>query len=178
MLDENSRAGSGFLSDLCQEWEAAAEPARQAGISILHLRLGVVFSTRGGMLKKVVPLFKSGLGGVLGNGRQYLSWITLHDLVRMFLFLLDHPELNGPINAVSPRPVTNREFTRTLAKLLHRPALAPFPAWAIRGLLGEQGTALFLASQRVVPARLIESGFQFQHAELEEGLRHELESAD
>ena len=174
LVDETSKPGKGFLAEVCQQWEAAAEPARQAGIRTVHLRLGMVLSDRGGALARMLPLFKLGLAGRLGNGRQYWSWVTLDDVVRVVSWLLEHSSFDGPVNCTAPEPVTNRQFTRTLAKVLKRPAVLPAPAWALKLMLGQMAAELLLAGQRCVPQRLLDAGFSFQFRELEPGLRHVL----
>ena len=171
-LQEDSPAGSGFLADVCREWEAAARPAVQQGIRVVNLRIGMVLSPHGGALAKMLPVFRLGLGGCLGSGRQYLSWIALDDLVEVIAFALAAPNLRGPVNAVAPTPVTNREFTKTLGRLLGRPTLCPVPAFAARLALGEMAEALLLASARVMPAALLASGFTFRYPDLDGALRH------
>ncbi|MCA8957119.1 MAG: TIGR01777 family oxidoreductase [Planctomycetes bacterium] len=169
-LDEQQPAGTGFLADVCEGWEAAADPARQAGIRVVHLRIGVVLSSTGGLLGRLRSLFRFGLGGRLGSGEQWMSWIHLTDLVRVVEFALERGDLVGALNAVSPNPVTNREFTRALGQWVHRPTLLHAPAFALRALLGEMADELMLASTRVVPARLSESGFRFALPELRAAL--------
>lgn len=166
IVDETSAKGEGFLSDLCEAWEHASRPAADAGIRTVLLRLGVVLDPRGGLLKNVLPIFRAGLGGVIGNGRQYMSWISIEDVLGIIGFAMENHSLSGPINAVSPSPVTNREFTRALAGALHRPALLPVPAALIRLAMGEAGVNLALGSTRVVPGRLIEAGYGFIHPEI------------
>lgn len=173
-LTEDSPSGNGFLAKVCREWEAAAEPARNAGIRVVHLRFGVILTPAGGALAKMLLPFKLGAGGVIGNGRQYMSWITIDDTVGAVLHALATPGLNGPVNAVAPHPVTNREFTRTLGKVLSRPTIFPMPAFAARLAFGEMADELLLASTRVVPGRLMATGYNFRHERLEGGLRHVL----
>ena len=170
-LTEDSAPGAGFLADVCREWEAAADAARSAGIRVVHPRLGLVLAKQGGALPRMALPFRLGLGGVVGSGRQYWSWIELGDLVRAIELCLGLDGLAGPINAVAPAPVTNREFTRKLGKVLGRPTLVPLPALAVRLLLGEMGRALLLGSARVVPRRLERAGFHFRHPGLESALR-------
>lgn len=170
MIDETMRPGSGFLADLCVQWEAATRPAVDAGIRVVHTRFGVVLDSHGGALAKMLPLFRLGLGGRLGSGRQWMSWISLEDAVSAILFTLDTPRLEGPINVTAPAPVTNAEFTRALAHTLHRPAILPAPAFALRLLLGEMADEALLASARVFPSRLLEAGFRFAHPALQEAL--------
>ena len=171
LLNEDTPPGEGFLADTCQLWEAEADPARDAGVRTVHMRIGLVLSPEGGALGKMLPLFKLGLGGVLGSGEQYMSWITRDDLVRAFHFALTQPELAGPVNGVGPSPVTNREFTKTLGLVLRRPTILPAPAFALRLALGEMADQLLLASARVEPTALRTAGFEFEHAELEPALR-------
>lgn len=175
-LTEESPPGAGFLADVCQQWEAAAEPARRRGIRVVNLRIGIVLGRQGGALARVLLPFRLGLGGTIGCGRQYWSWIAVDDLVSAFLHAVVTDSLNGPVNAVSPMPVTNREFTRTLGRVLARPTIFPLPAPVARLLLGEMADALLLASARVRPVRLLESGFQFRYPDLESALRHLLKA--
>lgn len=170
LLTEDSPPGSGFLAEVCREWEGACAPAVRKGIRVVHLRTGVVLSAEGGALAKMLPLFRAGLGGVLGNGRQYMSWVALEDLAGIVLHALAREELRGPVNAVAPRPVTNREFTRALAGRLSRPAFLPVPAFALRLALGEMADALLLSGARVVSRRLEETGYRFLHPEIGEAL--------
>lgn len=174
ILTEESPAGHGFLPDVCREWEAACEPARAAGIRVVHLRLGIVLSARGGALATMLSAFRWGLGGIVGDGRQYMSWIGLDDAVSAIRFALRTTTVVGPVNAVAPHPVTNREFTRTLGRVLGRPTILPAPAFAVRLALGEMGQALLLEGCRAIPARLQAAGFVFEHPTLEAALRHEL----
>lgn len=166
VLNEESSAGSGFLADVCQKWESATSTAQQKGIRVVQLRTGVVLSSKGGALAKMLPPFLIGAGGKLGSGKQYMSWISLDDLVAIIYHVLLHKELNGPVNAVTPNPVTNIQFTAALAQALHRPALFPVPALAIHMLLGEMADELLLASTRVYPDKLLASGYSFRHPEL------------
>jgi uncharacterized protein (TIGR01777 family) len=166
ILTESSSAGHGFLAEACVAWEAAAQPARDAGIRVAHLRFGVVLSPKDGALAKMLPLFRLGLAGKLGSGTQWMSWISLVDLVHAVTHIIREPGLSGPINLVAPIPVTNAEFTRTLAHTAHRPAILPAPAFALRLALGEMADEALLASARVIPSVLAESGFRFQHGQL------------
>ncbi|HXR39362.1 MAG TPA: TIGR01777 family oxidoreductase [Terracidiphilus sp.] len=170
MLDESSGPGSGFLANLCREWEAAAQPASDAVLRVVHLRFGVVIGPSAGALAKMLPLFRLGLGGRLGSGRQWMSWISLADAVSAVLFALDTPTLTGPVNLTAPQPVTNAEFTRALARAVHRPALMPAPAFALRLALGQMADEALLASARVVPARLTSADFRFTHPTLDAAL--------
>ncbi len=172
MLNETSAGGTGFLADVCREWEAACEPARAKGIRVVNLRTGVVLSTKGGALAKMLPPFKMGVGGVVGSGNQYWSWITIDDLVGVINHCVTHEKLSGPVNATSPCPVTNYDFTKTLGTVLGRPTIFPMPAFAARIALGEMANDLLLASAKVLPNRLSESGYQFLYPSLEPALRH------
>lgn len=171
-LTEDSTPGTGFLPEVCREWEGSCAPAARKGIRVVNLRLGVVLAAGGGALGKMLPLFRAGLGGVLGSGRQYVSWVTLDDLVGIVLHALSREELRGPVNAVAPRPVTNRELTSALAGQLSRPAFLPVPAFALRLALGEMADALLLSGARVTSRRLEETGYRFLHPEIGEALRH------
>jgi len=175
-LTEDSPPGRGFLPEVCRAWEAATEPARQHGIRVVQLRLGVVLSAAGGALAKMLPPFRLGLGGVLGSGRQYMSWIALDDAVGAMQHAIATDSLQGPTNAVAPRAVTNQEFTKTLGKVLGRPTAIPLPAFAARLMFGEMADELLLASARVQPTKLLASGYQFRYPELEAALRHVLAS--
>ena len=172
LLDESSVGGIEFLPELCLQWERACQPARDAGVRVANMRIGVVLSPEGGALAQMLTPFKLGGGGVMGNGRQFFSWISLDDVVRAIEHVLEHEQLAGPVNLVAPTPVTNREFTKTLGKVLGRPTIVPMPAFAARLAFGEMADSLLLASTRVAPTALVESGFDFQHAELEPALRH------
>jgi uncharacterized protein (TIGR01777 family) len=166
LREESAPGGSGFLPEVCREWEAAADPAVQAGIRTVFLRTGIVLSADGGALKQMLPPFRMGLGGRIGNGRQWMSWIDLHDEIGAIGHILTNDSLRGPVNCVSPHPVTNAEFTRTLAAVLSRPAIFPMPAFAARLAFGQMGDELLLASQRVEPAKLLASGYVFQKPDL------------
>jgi uncharacterized protein (TIGR01777 family) len=171
LLQEDSLAGRGFLPEVCRAWEAAAEPARQAGIRVVHLRFGVILSAAGGALARMLTPFRMGLGGRIGSGRQYMSWLSLDDAVGAIHHALIRQDLSGPVNAVAPHPVTNLGFTRTLGRVLSRPTLFPMPAFAARLAFGEMADALLLASARVAPTRLEASGYEFGHPDLEGALR-------
>ena len=170
-LDESAPRGSGFLADVCVAWEGAAEAARRAGIRVVHPRFGIILDARGGALAKLLPLLRLGLGGKLGSGRQYWSWIMMEDVHRGLAFLLEHPQLSGAVNFAAPGPVTNAEFTQTAARLLRRPAFFAVPAPALRLVMGEMAQEMLLSSARVVPGRLLAAGFAFAHAHLETALR-------
>lgn len=166
LLDETSPTGTGFLADLCRRWEEASRPAARAGIRVIHLRFGVVLAPGGGALGKMLPFFRMGLGGKLGDGRQYMSWIAQTDAVAALLFLLDQPAASGSYNITAPNPVSNAQFTRMLAAQLHRPAFFSAPAFALRLGLGEMANEGLLASTRAYPARLMAAGFQFAYPNL------------
>ena len=173
VVDESSPAGSNmFLVDVCKEWEAATEPARSAGIRVVNLRFGVVLSPNGGALAKMLLPFKLGVGGVIGDGKQYMSWVALDDAVGAIQHGLATDSLSGPVNAVAPQAVTNREFTKTLGKVLTRPTIFPMPAAIARLALGQMADELLLASTHVRPTRLLESKYVFRYPQLEGALRH------
>jgi len=172
LLREESPPGRGFLADVATQWEAATEPAAQRGLRVVLLRFGIVLSPRGGALAQMLPPFRLGLGGPIGSGQQYWSWIAIDDVVRAIQHALLTETLRGPVNVVSPDPVRNREFVRALGRVLGRPTLLPMPAAAVRLLFGQMGEELLLASQRVEPIRLLASGFVFQYPDLEGALRH------
>lgn len=169
-LGEESPSGDGFLPGVCRQWEAATGPARDAGIRVVNLRIGMVLTPEGGALAAMRTPFRLALGGKVGDGRQYMSWITRNDLVAAIRFILESDELAGPVNAVAPRPVTNAEFTRMLGRALHRPTPFPIPAFIVRLLFGQMGGDLLLASASVRPERLLQAGFQFEHPDLEAAL--------
>lgn len=173
-LTEDSEGGRGFLADVCREWESATSPAAERGIRVVVLRIGMVLSAAGGALARMLGPFRMGMGGPVGGGRQYVSWIAMDDLLGIVLRAIEDDSLRGAVNAVAPNPVTNAEFVSILARLLHRPAVVPLPAVAVRLLFGEMGDALLLASARVRPARLEATGFAFRHPDLASALRHEL----
>jgi uncharacterized protein len=174
VLTEADGGGPGFLAGVVRQWEAAADPARAAGLRVVHLRTGLVQDIGGAGLPKQVLLFRFGLGGRLGSGRQWLSWISLDDIAGAYLHALTHDELEGPVNAVAPDPVTNAEFTRILARVLGRPAFLHVPAIAPRLVLGEVADELLFTSLRARPARLLETGYTFEFPDLETTLRHTL----
>jgi uncharacterized protein (TIGR01777 family) len=174
LLTEDSGPGGGFLADLAQEWEAATRPASDAGVRVVVLRQGMVLDGDGGGLPRLALPFRLWVGGRLGNGRQWLSWIALDDLIRVIQHALARSELRGPVNAVAPQPSTNGEFCATLARVLGRPSWLPAPALALRCILGEMGRELLLFSQRAVPARLVAGGFVFAYPDAEAALRHVL----
>jgi hypothetical protein len=169
-LPEGATKGTGFLADLVSEWETATAPAVAAGVRVATLRTGLVLAGSGGLLKRLVPLFKLGIGGRLGSGRQYQAWITLADEIAAIRFVLDNDSLAGPVNLAGPDPVRNDEFSKVLGQVLHRPALFPTPAFGIRLVLGEFADEGALASQRVIPEALLAAGYEFQHSDLRTAL--------
>ena len=173
-LDETSPPGTGFLSEVCRAWEEAAVPASAAGIRVVHPRIAMVLASRGGALERMLPPFRLGLGGPLGGGRAWWSWIALDDLLSVLLRLLEDERLSGPVNAVAPGVARNGDFARTLGRVIGRPALLPVPAFALRALLGEMAGGALLASARVSPARLTAAGHVFRFPDLEGALRQAL----
>jgi uncharacterized protein (TIGR01777 family) len=170
-LDESSASGEGFLAEVCRAWEASADPARDAGIRVVHARFGVVLSAKGGALAKMLTPFILGVGGRLGSGRQWMSWIAIDDVVGALRHAVSTPALVGPVNAVAPNPVTNAEFTRALGDALGRPTIFPMPAFAARLAFGEMADELLLTGQRVAPTRLVATGFEFRDPTLSGALR-------
>lgn len=171
--DEETSPGTGFLANVCKQWEAAMAPAKLKGIRVVNLRFGIVLSAHGGALAKMLPIFKIGLGGRMGSGEQYMSWVAIDDLIAIILYAAKHANVKGPVNVVSPHPVTNAVFTRVLAKVLHRPAILPVPAFILRLLLGkEMADALLLNSLRAKPSQLMQAGYSFIYPDLEEALKH------
>jgi uncharacterized protein (TIGR01777 family) len=170
ILDEDSAPGKGFFPELCALWEAATRPAEQAGIRVVHLRFGVVIGPDGGMMARLAPLFRLGLGGRLGSGRQWSSWVSEDDVVSAVLFALKNQSLTGPVNVVAPNPVTNAEFTRALGQAVHRPTLMTAPAFALRLAFGEMADEALLASTHAVPRRLTQAGFVHTHPTLADAL--------
>jgi uncharacterized protein (TIGR01777 family) len=171
-LNEESGSGDGFLAEVCREWEAAIAPAVQSGIRVVNLRIGVVLSAAGGALAKMLLPFRMSVGGRIGSGRQYMSWVALDDVVGVIEYALITGTLQGPVNVTAPRPVTNSEFTKTLGRVLRRPTLFPMPGFAARLAFGEMSDELLLASTRVEPARLLATGYEFRYPTLEGALRH------
>lgn len=171
VLTEESASGRGFLAELAEAWEGEVQRATLAGIRVVIFRLGVVMSPQGGLLRSILPIFRWGLGGRLGNGQQYLSWIGLNDVARAFCFALSQPEMKSIYNLVAPMQITNAAFTVALAARLRRPAIVPVPSFAIKLFLGQMGQELMLASQRAVPNRLVQSGFTFECPTIEDVLR-------
>lgn len=170
VLNEDSAPGTGFLSEVCREWEAATEPAATSGIRTVNPRFGIVLSRQGGALKPMLLPFRIGLGGKTGSGRQWWSWIHIDDLVAAVNHILETQAVFGPVNVTAPNPVTNTEFTRTLASALKRPAILPLPSFAAKLAFGQFAEAGLLASARVLPKKLIDSGFEFRYPELEPAL--------
>lgn len=177
LLDEQSSRGKGFLAHVVEKWEGAADPARAAGIRVVHPRGGLVLHPAGGVLKRLLPIFRLGAGGTIGSGQQWMSWISRTDLVRALAWVALHESLEGPIILATPTPVRNAEFTRELARALRRPALATVPEFAVKFMFGEMGEETILASQRLAPSLLQESGFEFEYPTLAAALTHELNSA-
>jgi uncharacterized protein len=170
ILREESAPGSDFLAQVCRDWETATQPATNAGIRTVNTRFGVILSRDGGALPKMLPPFRMGVGGRIGNGRQWMSWIHIADVVGAIEHALDNPSVSGAVNVVGPNPAMNAEFTRTLARVLHRPAIFPMPSFAARLAFGEMGDALLLASQRVEAAKLTANGYRFQFEDLSAAL--------
>jgi uncharacterized protein (TIGR01777 family) len=173
ITDQSPVSASGFLADVVRAWEAAAQPARDAGIRVVNTRFGIVQSARGGALKTQLPLFKLGLGGPVGGGRQYVSWVSIDDVVGAIGFALARIDISGAVNVTAPVPVSQADYARTLGRVLRRPAVLPAPAFAVRLVLGEFANEV-LGGQRVIPQRLSDSGYAFRHRELEPTLRHVL----
>lgn len=174
-LTEASTSGSGFLADICVKWEATAQSARDEGVRVVHPRIGLVLSKHGGALGKMLPIFKAGLGGKLGDGRQWWSWISIDDVVNAIVFALKNPQANGPVNLTAPNPVRCAEFVKVLGDVMHRPTLFPVPRFALHVALGKEAAEeTALASERVLPARLLEYGYQFAYADLREALHNGL----
>jgi len=174
LLTETSAPGDDFLAKVCADWEEATALATEKGIRVVNARFGVILDTNGGALKKMLPPFRMGVGGRIGSGKQWMSWIALDDVIGGIKFALANESVKGPVNFVSPNPVTNAEFTKTLGKVLSRPTIFPIPAFAIKLMFGEMGEALLLGGQRVAPARLAGGGFEFSYPQLEAALGHML----
>lgn len=170
-LDENASPGSGFLEDICKDWEAATAPASAAGIRVVHLRVGIVLAKRGGALAQMLPIFKLGFGGKIGSGQQYMSWISLDDMTRIIAHCITDESISGPVNATAPNPVRNATFTKTLGHVLKRPTFMPVPRFALRMRFGEMADALLYASTRAIPAKLESHGYEFHHPTLEKALQ-------
>ncbi len=176
VLRESSSAGTDFLADLCRDWEAATQPAIKAGIRTVQIRTGIVLSRKGGALGAMLTPFKLGLGGRVGNGHQWMSWIDIEDMIGAIHHILKADLLQGPVNMVAPKPVTNAEFTKTLASVLSRPAVFPLPEFVVKTAFGEMGETVLLGSQRVEPARLVSTGYPFRFKELRESLKNVLKA--
>ena len=175
VLTEESAPGTGFLHDICVAWEAAAQSAKDAGVRVVHPRIGVVLSKHGGALGKMLPIFKLGGGGKLGDGRQWWSWIAIDDIVGAMPFALSNQQVSGPVNFVGPHPVTNAEFTKVLGEVMHRPTIFPVPRFALHVAMGKEAAEeTALASERVLPKRLLEFGYQFAYADLRAALQNVL----
>ena len=174
LLSEDSGPGNDFLATVCRDWESAAKPASDSGLRVANLRFGVILSASGGALAKMLLPFRLCVGGIIGGGRQCMSWVAMDDAIGAIYHTLTNDSLHGPVNVVAPQPVTNREFTKTLGRVLRRPTILPMPAFAARLAFGEMADALLLASQRVEPVKLVSSGYAFKLPELEGALRHVL----
>jgi len=172
VLDEQSESGGGFLAGVCREWEKACEPATKAGVRVVNLRFGPILAREGGMLAKLLTPFKMGMGGKVGTGKQYISWVALVDAVNAIKLAIAEQSMQGPLNVVSPNPVTNEEFTKTLGHVLNRPTALAMPAFAARLAFGEMADEMLLVSQRVMPKKLTGARFQFQFPDLEKAIRH------
>ena len=177
-VDETSGPGNGFLADVCKQWEGATASAVDAGIRVANVRFGVVLSTAGGALKSMLLPFRMGVGGVIGTGKQYMSWVSIDDVVGMIQYVIANDSMQGPVNLVAPTAVSNREFTKTLGRVLHRPTIFPMPAFAARIAFGELANELLLASTCVLPKKLMDSGYKFRHPELGEAFEHLLKKTD
>ncbi|HWP94036.1 MAG TPA: TIGR01777 family oxidoreductase [Thermodesulfobacteriota bacterium] len=172
ILTEESESGEGFLAEVCREWELACEPALEKGIRVVNLRIGLVLSPEGGALKTMLTPFRLGVGGTIGSGNQYISWISIDDMVGVIHHAISKENLKGPVNSVAPNPVTNREFTKTLARVLRRPSFLSVPEFALRILTGEMAEEMLLASTRALPKKLLDTGYKFRYPELEGALRY------
>jgi uncharacterized protein (TIGR01777 family) len=171
-LVEQSESGGGFLAGVCREWEKATEPAHRAGVRVVNLRFGPILARAGGMLEKMLTPFKMGLGGKIGSGKQYISWVGIDDVVAAIKLALNDESIRGPLNIVSPQPVTNERFTRALGEALSRPTVMAMPAFAARLAFGEMADEMLLVSQKVIPKKLQASGFQFEYSDVETALQH------
>ncbi len=175
-VTEDTGRGDGFLAEVCEAWEAAAQPARDAGIRVVHMRSGLVLGPDGGVLGRMLTPFKLGLGGPVGSGNQFWSWITIDDWIRAFEHAVATPKLAGPVNFVSPEPTTSREFAHALGRALHRPAVLPAPSLGVKLAFGKMADELLLQSANVIPAKLVAAGFTHAHTDLEPALRHVLQT--
>ena len=176
IVDESSEVGNGFLAKVCGQWEEASNVAAEAGIRVANVRFGVVLSSKGGALKKMLLPFKMGLGGVIGSGRQYMSWLSIDDAVAMIQYVIANDSIHGSVNFVTQNTINNREFTKTLGRVLNRPTIFPLPVFAARLAFGEMADELLLSSTRVFPEKLMDSGYKFQHPDLSQALEHLIES--
>ena len=170
VLDETREHGRGFLAEICRQWEGAARRAEKYGARVVMMRSGIVLSSNGGALERMLLPFRFGVGGRLGNGRQWTSWIALDDMVRAIAWIIEHREIAGPVNMTSPNPVTNGQLARTIGRVMHRPALFPVPGFVLGMMFGEMADEMLLASQRVVPTVLLKSGFDFRSPTIDEAL--------
>ena len=178
IVDEDSNRGTGFLSDVASQWESATQAAEDAGIRTIHIRTGIVLSPDGGVLQKMLLPFNMGLGGVVGNGKQYMSWISIDDVIGIIDYMLNNDQLSGPYNLVAPQPVTNYTFTKSLGRALQRPTILPLPAFVARMMFGEMADALLLSSSRVAATRLNSLGYTFFDNELDQALSRLLDNKD
>jgi len=178
IVNEDSQEGDGFLADVSWDWETSVLPVQEAGIRVVYLRISPVLSSKGGMLRRLLPLFRYGLGAALGSGKQYMSWIAIDDLIRAVEHIIRDDSLSGPVNMCAPNPVTNREFTKALNRVLKRPTLFCIPAFVLKAIFGEMADEELLFSTRAVPQRLTDSGFEFKYPEIEEALRYVLKRYD
>ena len=176
IIDESFASGSGFLAGVCQQWENSANIAEEAGIRVVNARFGAVLSSSGGALRKMLLPFKMGLGGIIGSGEQYFSWVSIDDAVRIIQHIIADDSIRGPVNFAAPNAVSNREFTKTLGRVLRRPTILPLPAFAARLAFGEMAEELLLTSTRVYPKKIVEFGYKFLHPELGEALKHILKA--
>ncbi len=171
LITENSPAGKGFLPEVSIDWEAATKPVENAGVRVIHLRTGIVLSKKGGALKKMLPPFLLGGGGILGSGKQYMSWISIDDMIGAIKFLVNDSSLKGPFNLTAPKPVNNKDFTKILGKVIKRPTILPLPGFIAKLIFGEMAEALLLSGSNVIPEKLLDSGYIFKHSELREALK-------
>ena len=171
-LTEESSPGDDFLAEVARDWEAGTGPAAQAGVRVVNTRFGIVLTPAGGLLGSLLPPFRLGLGGPIGSGTQYVSWIALGDVLDVLLFLIATDSISGPVNVTAPHPLPNLEFVRTLGRVLRRPSVIPVPGFALQVILGQEAAAMMVGGQRVLPARLVAAGYRFHHADLEPALRH------
>ncbi len=170
-VTEEASVGSGFLADLCVKWETATKPATEAGIRTINMRTGVVLSKEGGALSKMLTPFQMGAGGILGDGKQYMSWIAMPDVLNAVKFMIENKNLSGPVNLVASNPVTNQDFTKALGKVLHRPTICPVPAPVVKLLMGQMADEMLLSGAKVLPSKLESAGYKFKYPFIEDGLR-------